>query len=93
MTNFATRFAEATTSEEFAKVNCDVLRSGGSETFNGPIFALINFAAEMAVQGSERQRVEIARFMRTAALSIEANAHINHQPTIDGNVIPLKGAD
>jgi hypothetical protein len=93
MTDFATKFSEAKSSEELTALTCDVIRenSGGIDPGISPMLALIHIASEMAVQCSARQRASVAAFLRTSALSVEAGAHINHQPTTTGNIIPLKG--
>ena len=71
MTDFATRFSQAKTDEEFSSTFRDVVRQnpGGLD----PIFALINIASEMAMRSPSRdQREKVAEFMRTHASAIEA---------------------
>jgi hypothetical protein len=82
MKNLATKFLEGS-SEEQASITVDIIRKNSGSGL-GPIFALISFASKMATQGSARQRAEVANFLRTSALTVEA-----HQPTTDGNVVPI----
>jgi hypothetical protein len=92
MSDFATRFAEAKSSEESCEIVGDVLKGSFDGGAVSQICALIAVACEMAVRDSVRHRMEVAAFLRTSALSVEAGVPINHQPTTKGNIIPLKGA-
>jgi hypothetical protein len=70
MDDFATRFSQAKSAEEFSGLVGDVVRRnpGGLD----PIFALIGIAAEMATRGSKLQRTKVVEFMRAQALAVDA---------------------
>jgi len=70
MTDFATRFSQAKTPEEFGSAVGDLIRGtpGGVD----PILALIGIATEMTMRGSPSQREMVAQFMRDHASAIDA---------------------
>jgi hypothetical protein len=71
MTDFATKFLEAKSSEEFGSLVCDVIR--GTPSGIDPILALISFAAEMAMRSpSKSQRAQVATYMRLQATAVDA---------------------